>query len=327
MHSLVIGGTRFIGRHLVEQLVAEGDHVTVFTRGESGTPFADDDAVTHVTGDRTVPDDVAALAARAPDRVFDTYAMHPPEVRHATDVFADADAYVYVSSGSAYDDDRVPWREDETPLHDCTPEQETEDSPETYGPRKAECDRAVAAAGAEGVRAMAVRPMLVYGPHDYTERFDYWVQRVLADEPFLVPGDGAQVLHRSYVEDVARALRVVAESGTAGEAYNVADRHALSRRSTVARLGDRVGVDPDPVYASERELASEGIDPGDFPLYQPDSSVVSTAKLAALGWDSTPLSDALDATVGDVRTSGRTGDDHGPDSGAATALLNRLRAD
>jgi nucleoside-diphosphate-sugar epimerase len=325
VHSLVIGGTRFIGRHLVDQLLAEGDRVTLFTRGEHGNPFAEHDRVDHVTGDRTVPADVSALADHDPDRVFDTCAMHPPEVRHATEVFADCGAYVYVSSGSAYDDDRLPLREDESNLHDCTPEQEGDDGPESYGPRKAECDRAVAAAAEDGVRAMAVRPMLVYGPHDYTERFDYWVERVRRGEPFLVPGDGAQVLHRAYVADVARALRVVAEEGTAGEAYNVADRGALSRRATIRRLGETLDVDPQPVYVSERELATEGIEPTEFPLYQPDAAYVSTGKLAALGWASTPLPEALAATAEDVR-DGRTGDAHGPDPEAAATLLDRLAA-
>ena len=119
---------------------------------------------------------------------------------------------------------------------------------------------------------MAVRPTSVYGPHDYTERFPYWVARVLRGEPFLVPGDGAGVLHRSYVEDVASALRVVAERGDAGEAYNVADRHVLSMRGTIERLGAVAGCDPEPVYVSRRELREADVNPSAFPLARPDSS-------------------------------------------------------
>ena len=321
--DLVIGGTRFIGRHLVEQLLETGRDVTLFTRGRHDNPFADHDRVTHVRGDRTDDERVRELGEREPDRVFDTCAQHPPEVRHATGVFSDA-TYVYVSSGSAYDDDRLPLREDESTLHDCTPDQETADTVASYGPRKAECDRAVFEAASEGVRAMAVRPMLVYGPHDYTERFNYWVSRVLSGEPFLVPGDGASVLHRGYVADVARALRVVAREGTAGEAYNVADRHVLTNRATFERLGEAAGVEPAPVYASARELARADVEPTDFPLYTPESAWAATEKLAALGWDSTPLAETLAATVRDVRESDRTGDDHGPDPDAAAELLGEL---
>ncbi len=320
--DVVIGGTRFIGRALVAGLREAGRSVTVFTRGEHANPFADDAGVTHVQGDRTDEAAVTALADREPRRVFDTCAFHPPEVRHATSVFHDA-TYVLVSSGSAYDDDRMPLRENETPLHD-DPADEFDDSVETYGPRKAACDRAVFAAAADGVRAMSVRPMLVYGPHDYTERFPYWVSRVLADEPFLVPGDGASVFHRAYVEDVARALRVVAREGTAGEAYNVADRRVLTNRATFDRLGEVAGVDPEPVYVSRRELAEAGIETEEFPLYTPDSAWAATEKLAALGWDSTPLDETLQATIDDVRNSERTGAEFGPDADAAASLLTGL---
>lgn len=326
MESLVIGGTRFVGRHLVRELLDAGDRVTVFTRGEHANPFADDDRVTHVTGDRTDEARVSELAEREPDRVFDTCAYHPAEVRHATNVFADT-TYVYVSTGSVYDDDRRPFREDETPLHDCTPEQETDESVETYGPRKAECDRAVFDAARDGVRAMAVRPMLVYGPHDYTERFPYWVSRVLAEEPFLVPGDGASVLHRSYVRDVASALRVVASEGEAGEAYNVADHHTLTTRATLDRLGELAGVEPEPVYVSRRELREAGIDAEAFPLVYPDSQWADTSKLEALGWESTPVAEALRETVRDVRESDRIGDEFGSDEAAATELIERVQSD
>ena len=323
--DLVIGGTRFIGRALVEQLRAADRTVTLFTRGEHANPFETDEGVTHVQGDRTDDSAVAGLADREPQRVFDTCAFHPPEVRHATSVFSDA-TYVLVSSGSAYDDDRMPFREDETPLHD-DPDDEFDDSVETYGPRKAACDRAVFAGAADGVRAMTVRPMLVYGPRDYTERFNYWVSRVVADEPFLVPGDGASVFHRAYVGDVARALRVVAREGTAGEAYNAADRRVLSNRTTFDRLGSVAGVEPEPVYASQRELTAAGIDTQAFPLYAPDSSWAATDKLAALGWSSTPLDEALAATVEDVRNSERTGSEFGPDPETAESLIAELTSE
>jgi len=83
------------------------------------------------------------------------------------------------SSGVAYGRGD-PLREGETPLHECTLEQATDDSFETYGNRKAEGDRAVFAAAEDGVRAMAVRPPIVYGPHDHTERLDWWIDRVNA---------------------------------------------------------------------------------------------------------------------------------------------------
>ena len=102
--ALVIGGTRFIGRHTVSELLEGGYSVTLLNRGNHENPFADDDRVDHVAGDRR--DDSAlerAAEAASPDVVVDCIAMFPADVRAAVDVFSDVDAYVYVSSIGAYD--------------------------------------------------------------------------------------------------------------------------------------------------------------------------------------------------------------------------------
>jgi nucleoside-diphosphate-sugar epimerase len=323
--ALTIGGTRFIGRHTVAQLLAHDYEVTTLTRGESEDPFADEARVSNVRGDRN---DRAALdrarEAADPDVVVDLCAYHPGQVREATDAFADCGAYVYVSSGSAYDADAVPMREDETPLHDCTAEQAVDDSAETYGPRKAEGDRAVFEAAADGVNAMSVRPMLVYGPHDYTERYAYWVDRVAEYERVLVPGDGGSLLHRAYVGDVARALRVVAEEGTPGEAYNVADRDAMTLERSLTLAADALDTDVDLVYASDHDLARADLAPDDFVLYTPSPALVSTEKLHALGWESTPPAAAVRETAESHRERGLTGAEYDPGREREVRVLDAL---
>src|SRR6056297_1985742 len=142
--ALVVGGTRFIGRHLVDELLEHDYEVTIFNRGNHDNPFADHDDVGHVKGDRT--SDAALEHARDevdPDVVVDCVAYYPGEVHMATEIFADVDAYVFISSGSAYGPDQIPKREGQTDLEPCTEEQAVDDSHETYGARKAEGDRAV----------------------------------------------------------------------------------------------------------------------------------------------------------------------------------------
>jgi 2'-hydroxyisoflavone reductase len=312
--ALVIGGTRFIGRHLVEDLLAHDYHVTLFNRGNHDDPFADRAGVDHVEGDRTNDSALEAAAARVdPDAVFDMVAYHPRDVRAATEVFADVEAYVYVSSGGAYGEEVVPKREDETALEPCTPEQATDDSHETYGARKAEGDRAVFDAADRGVEARSVRPCVVYGPHDYTERLDYWISRVVDHDQVVVPGDGDLLWHRAYVEDVASALRVVAERGTAGEAYNVGDRRLVTFAELVDLVAEAADTDVDVVTANERELATADLAPDAFPLYRDYPHVLDTSKLAALGWESTPVEEAMERTVAESLDSDRDGADNGPD--------------
>ncbi|WP_114575815.1 NAD-dependent epimerase/dehydratase family protein [Saliphagus sp. LR7] len=322
--ALVIGGTRFIGRHLVNDLLDHEYDVTVFNRGNHGNPFADDDRVDRIEGDRT--NDSALELAReraAPDVVFDMVAYEPREVRAATRIFADS-AYVYVSSGAAYADEAIPKREGETALEPCTDEQATDGSGETYGNRKAEGDRAVFAAAERGVRAMSVRPCIVYGPHDYTERFDFWIDRVREYDRMIVPGDGTTLWHRAYVGDVASALRVVAEAGEAGEVYNVGDRRLVTLTESVELIADAMGEEVEVVHAGSRELAAGGLSPTDYVLYREYPHVLSTAKLAALGWDSTPVAEAIDRSVADHVDSDRDGSEHAPDRAAEERVLGVL---
>jgi len=322
--ALFVGGTRFIGRHAVREFRDAGYDVTLFHRGEHDSPFADDDDVEHLRGDRTDTDDLADAAARDPDVVVDLVAYKPRDVRAATERFDDVDAYVYVSSGSAYGDEDVPKREDETALEPCTDEQAIDDSQETYGARKAEGDRAVFAATEDGVNALSVRPCVVYGPHDYTRRFDYWVQRVANYDRVLVPGDGTNLWHRVAVENVARALRVVAEEGTPGEAYNVGDRRLQTLRETVETVADALDTDVEVVTAGERELDAGGLSPSDFPLYRDPPHVLDTNKLRSLGWDPVAPEDAIAETV--EATSEREADEarQGPDREAEERVLGVL---
>ncbi|MDS0293433.1 NAD-dependent epimerase/dehydratase family protein [Halogeometricum luteum] len=323
--ALVVGGTRFIGRHAVEDLLDHGYEVAIFNRGNHENPFEDDDRVTRVEGDRTDDTDLkAAKLSVEPDVVIDCVAYYPADVEAAVEIFSDVDAYVFVSSGSAYGREEIPKREGETPLCECTPEQAEDDSDETYGPRKAEGDRVVFEAAMDGVNAMSVRPCIVYGPHDYTERLDYWISRVEEYDRIVVPGDGTNLWHRAYVEDVASALRVVAERGTPGEAYNVGDRRLATLEETVELIADAAGESVDVVHAGERELAAAGLSPDDFVLYREYPHVMDTNKLSDLGWESTPLDEAMAVTVDEHRDSDRDGEEWDPGRDAEESVLEIL---
>jgi nucleoside-diphosphate-sugar epimerase len=323
--ALVVGGTRFIGRHLVEELLAHDYDVTTFTRGNHDDPFAEDDRVSRVEGDRTERRDLLdAKRAADPDAVFDCVAYKPREVEAATDIFADCEAYVYVSSGAAYAAEDVPKREDHTDLESCSAEEATDDSPETYGARKAAGDRVVFDAADRGVNAMAVRPPVVYGPYDYTDRLAYWVDRVAEHDRIVVPGDGTNLWQRVYVEDVARGLRLVAERGDPGEAYNVGDRNAVTLDRMLELIADALDTSVDRAYASPRELSIVGLDTDDFPLYRDYPHLLDTTKVAELGYESTPLADAMERTVDAHVEHGRTGPESAPDREAEERLLDVL---
>ena len=320
--ALVIGGTRFIGRHTVIELLEHGYEVAMMNRGNHDNPFRDDVRVTHIEGDRTDPQALRRAGRSAdPDIVIDCVAYHPDDVRTATNVFADVDGYVYVSSGSSYEVEAIPKREGETPLCSCTRDQATDDSRDTYGNRKAEGDRAVFAAAEDGVNAMAVRPCIVYGPYDYTERLDYWINRVLTHDQIVVPGDGQNIWQRAYVPDVASALRIVAERGEPGTAYNVGDRRALTLEETIETIADAADTTCQVVTASADALAAGGLTPDDFILYRAYPHLLDTCSLASLGWESTPVDAAMERTVEEHRESDRDGSEWDPGREAEKRVL------
>lgn len=323
--ALIIGGTRFIGRHLVTELLDAGYEVTLLNRGTRENPFADHPDVDHFKGDRKSGATLdEANKTVEPAVVVDCVAYYPGEVRMATRAFSDVDAYVYISSGSAYGPDRIPKRENETPLEPCSDEQAVDDSHETYGARKAEGDRAIFEAAEAGVRAMSVRPTIVYGQHDYTGRFHYWVDQVRENDRVLVPGDGTNIHHLVAVENVARAIRTVAEEGTAGEAYNVGDHEVLTLGGVLEHIADALDTDVDLVTVSERELreVSDGeLSLTDFPLYNPNPHILSTEKLAALGWDPLSPEAAIERAVEWTDEPER---DPGPDAATVEQVLREL---
>jgi len=239
----------------------------------------------------------------------------------ATRAFSDVDAYVFISSGAVYEPDEIPKREDETALEPCSEEEAVDDTMETYGARKAEGDRILFEAAEEGVNAMSVRPTIVYGPHDYTGRYDYWIDRVSNHDRILVPGDGTNIHHLVSVYNTVRAIRTVAENGEPGEAYNAGDRTVLTMDQLLDLTAEAVGNDPERVYAGERELQEVGLSQTDFPLYNPDVHVLSTEKLKRIGWEPVTPREAIQRTVEADTEPER---DPGPDREDESALLDRL---
>jgi 2'-hydroxyisoflavone reductase len=169
MRLLVLGGTSFVGRHLVEVALAHGHEVTLFNRGRTDPglfPQAE-----HRIGDRT-DGDYASLAAGTWDATVDVTAYVPRHVIQALDALGDRGGhYVQVSSVAAYDG-RCARQDEDSPLWPL-PEPRTEEvTDQTYGPLKAACERA--ATWRLGAGALAVvRPTYVVGPHDPTDRFTY----------------------------------------------------------------------------------------------------------------------------------------------------------
>jgi 2'-hydroxyisoflavone reductase len=180
---LILGGTRFLGPHLVASALASGWEVTLFNRGKSGPGMFP--RLENLVGDRK--DDLKALEGRKWDVVIDTSGYVPGHVKASAELLAEnVGHYVFISTISVYDDDGSPMAEDDPLL---TLEDETVEVVDgnTYGPLKALCEQAAEAAMPG--RVTVVRPGLIVGPLDNSGRFTYWPWRVAQGGEILAPGD------------------------------------------------------------------------------------------------------------------------------------------
>ncbi|MCB1749912.1 MAG: NAD-dependent epimerase/dehydratase family protein [Gammaproteobacteria bacterium] len=251
--SLVLGGTAFIGRHLVEHLQAQGHDVTLLNRGGSTPP----PGVAVLVADRHDPRGVrAALAGRDWDHVFDISAsvqVAPLESVGALveDLDGHCGVYVFVSSIAAcrMGQGAFPWTEDVLT---------TRSRPGKYGGHKAAVERLLAERrAARGFPYVVVRPAAVYGPHDNIPDGEMAMfLRLRQGRPVLLPHDGLVCFPYGHVADLARALLLAARTPAAqGEIFNVTGESVTARHyvDTLARI---VGVEPDIVAIPEDVLAT-----------------------------------------------------------------------
>ena len=200
MRVLVLGGTVFLGRHVVERLLARGHDVTIVHRGQRGRDLFPQ--LERVLGDRATDLDRLPAGARW-DAVVDTSAYVPGVVATSAGLLKDrAGQYVFVSSVSVYDIS-VPHIDERSAMLELPPDASREEMvPETYGPLKWLCEReAIAAFGAD--RTLIVRPGLIVGPYDQTDRFTYWPLRFARGGDVLVPDDPAAAIQWIDVRDLA----------------------------------------------------------------------------------------------------------------------------
>src|SRR5438132_3225731 len=223
MKLLILGGTRFVGRHLVTAALARNHEITLFNRGQH--PSAALTSVETIYGDRN--SDLAKLQGRRWDAVVDTCGYLPRTVRASAEILFDSvEAYVFISTQSVYADVSVFGVDETAPLATLTDEQLDQanaiDSSgqasavtygKMYGGLKARCEQA-----AEEVlpnRVLIIRPGLIVGPYDYTDRFTYWVVRVARGAEVLAPGRPDRYVQFIDVRDLAEwVVRMIERGGT-----------------------------------------------------------------------------------------------------------------
>jgi nucleoside-diphosphate-sugar epimerase len=199
MRLLVLGGTRFLGRAIVDEAIRRGYDVTTFSRGLSGEPRPGAEAL---HGDRTSSADLLRLAEREFDAVVDTSVIAPAHVAAAARLLAGhVDHYTYVSTISVYRErPGMPVTENSAVL-DCPADATGTVETLGYGELKAGSELAVASAMPG--RHLIVRPGLIVGPHEDVGRLPWWLTRLARGGTVLAPGGPARPVRMTDARDLA----------------------------------------------------------------------------------------------------------------------------
>ncbi len=311
MKILLLGGTRFLGRHAVEVALARGHEVTLFTRGRQPNPWGA--AVTMLVGDRdpAVAPGLAALDGGTWDAVIDTSGYVPRVVGASAQALRNSvGRYLFVSSISVYPDMSKPGVDEDAPVGKLE-DPATEEIAKFYGPLKAACEDVVR--DVFGARALIVRPGLIVGPHDPTDRFGYWIARFV--HPQLLGDRGLQAV---LPAPPVRPLQVIDARDLAALMIDLLEDHATGTFNATSAAGTWTFDDlvsglvlagganaPHPLWVDEATLLEHKVEPWTgLPMWLPDVFAesrgmmeVDCRRATAAGMRSRPLAETIEATA------------------------------
>ena len=223
MKILIIGGTRFLGRHLVNSVRARGHEVTLFNRGQTNPNLFGQ--VDKIRGDREK--DLDQLSGYSWDAVLDTCGYFPRIVRMSAEALKDkVEQYIFISSLSVYSDFSKIGINESDPVGKIEDETIEEITGGSYGPLKALCEKAVL--DVFGIDSLIIRPGLIVGPHDPTDRFTYWPVRAARGGDVLAPDRPDVMTQIIDVRDLADFILELIVQNTSGVFNATGPDHPLT---------------------------------------------------------------------------------------------------
>lgn len=304
MKLLVLGGTVFLGRHIVAAALAHRHEVTLFNRGQHNPNLFPE--VEKLRGNRA--GDLEALRGRRWDAVIDTCGYVPRIVRASAELLArSVEHYTFISSISVYADFSVPGLNENAPVGKLQDEAVEEITGETYGPLKALCEQAVE--NAMPGRALIIRPGLIVGPHDPTDRFTYWPYRVAQGGEVLAPGRPDHPVQIIDVRDLAEWIVRMVEARRTGTYNATGPDYALTMGQLLETCKSVSQSDATFTWVDEKFLLDAGVQPWiAVPLWVPDTeehrgfSAVNCTKAISDGLIFRPLAETIQDTLAWITT-------------------------
>jgi 2'-hydroxyisoflavone reductase len=301
MRILVLGGTSFLGPAQVEYMLDRGHEVTLFNRGRTNPELFPD--VEKLRGDRAIGD-LESLRGREWDAVIDNSATIPRWALDSTQFLRDsAEYYLHVSSISVYSDTSAVGITEDHPVFELEDPSTEEVTGETYGGMKALCETYTR--DAFGDRAIVVRPGLIVGPGDPSDRFTYWPMRIREGGEILAPGDPTDPVQFIDVRDLGEFMVRLVEDG-AGGTYHATGPYARPMEIAEMLFGIRASTTTECTWTwvDADFLAEMGVRPWqDMPVWIPPRdgmegfSRVDCSRALAAGLTFRSLADTVGVTL------------------------------
>jgi 2'-hydroxyisoflavone reductase len=305
MRLLILGGTVFLGRALVDAALGRGHQLTLFNRGQTNPGLYP--GVERLVGDRKV--DLSALEGLRWDAVIDTCGYLPSVVAHSVAALADSvEHYTFISTESVYASFNQPGIDESAPVGVLSGEIVEEVTGDTYGPLKALCEQAVESA-LPG-RALVVRPGLIVGPYDVSDRFTYWPFRVSLGGRVLAPGRPERTVQFIDVRDLAAWTIRLVEARQTG-VFNADGRpEEVTMQALLQACQTASGSNAQFVWASDEFLTQNNVGAWmEMPLWIPETDpdaagffTISVEKALAAGLAYRPLLETVTDTLSWART-------------------------
>ena len=304
MKILIIGGTRFLGRHLVHSALGRGHEVALFNRGLTNPDLFPQ--VETILGDREK--DLAQLSGREWDAVIDTCG-YVPRIVHlsALGLEGSVGRYVFISSISAYAGFSTVGIDESDPVGKMEDETVEEITGETYGPLKVLCEKVVQDTFDEG--ALIIRPGLIVGPYDPTDRFTYWPVRVARGGDVLAPEEPAAPVQIIDARDLSDFIIKLIEEDASGIFNATGPDYGLTMGAMLETCKQVSDSDADFKWASVELLGRHEVAPwSDMPVWIPNTeedagfSRVDISKAIKAGLKFRPLEETVRDTLEWVAT-------------------------
>ncbi len=303
MKLLILGGTGFLGPAIVHAALRRGHEMTLFNRGRSNPTMFSELEQLKGNRDPKIDEGLEPLKGREWDAVLDTSGYFPRITRASAGLLKDnVGQYLFISSISVYKDFAESGIREDYEVGSIDENAEEAITNTSYGPFKALCEQSVEAAFPG--RATNVRPGLIVGPLDKTDRFTYWPLRVRAGGEILAPGEATDPVQYIDSRDLAEFCIRCLEEKTAGEFNLVGPRYPASIAELIYGCKAVSGGDASLTWVNNEFLQKEGLQPwGHLPVWAPGSgelaglNTVSNAAAVKAGFHSRPLADTVRDTL------------------------------